>query len=218
MSEITVGVPECAKVRVFVDFLKKRDYLVSGLDGRASVFLICSDHVQDPTVVAAAQGFAGPKLVLGTAPPDWLNTTSIRMPALPIDVEGRIRQHFTPEAASSGRKVLMVEDDATAAHWLSAALKVEGLSATVCEGFSELAAALASRPDFIVMDLNLAGMTGDQLGKIVRAQNIPLVIFSSESAERREAARIVTGALAAFPKDASLSEIAKFIRKHLEPS
>lgn len=215
MPEITIGVPVCSRIKVYADFLKKREYVVCALEGPASLLLICADHIRDPAVVKIATSFSGPKVVLGSESPDWPNTLAMRMPALPIDVEGKIRQLLTKGASSSGHKVLMVEDDATAALSLSAALKAEGLDVTVCGGFSELASALALRPDFIVMDLNLPGITGDQLGAMVRAQNIPMVIFSSEGKERLEAARVATGALAVFPKDARLSEIATFIRSRL---
>ena len=218
MPEIAIGVPECRRIKIYTDFMKKRGYLLCGLDGRASVFLICADHLQDPQVITAAGAFPGPKFVLGPSPAEWENTHSIAMRALPIDVEGRIRQLFSEGASSSGHKVLMVEDDPIAALSLSGALKAEGLEVAVCGDFSELASALAQRPDFIVMDLNLPGITGDQLGEMVRAQNIPMVIFSSEGKERLESARLRMGALAAFPKDVRLSEIATFIRSRLARS
>lgn len=215
MAEITIGLPDCPRVRIYADFLKKRDYALCGLEEKASIFLICPDHAEDSAVAAAALAFDGPKLVLGAKPQGWPNTQTIRMPALPIDVEGRIRELLTTGTSSAPHRVLLVEDDPAAALSLGAALKSAGLGVSVCTGFAELASALALRPDFIVMDLNLPGITGDQLGEMVRAQNIPMAIVSSESRERLEAARLKTGALAAFPKNTRLSEISDFIQRHL---
>jgi len=215
MAEITVGLPDCPRIKMYADFLKKRDYPLCGLEGKASVFLICPDHAQDDTVAAAARAFGGPKLVLGAHPEGWPNTQTIRMPALPIDVEGKIRELLTAGTSSASHRVLLVEDDPTTAVSLSSVLKAAGMGVTVCTGFSELASALALRPDFIVMDLNLPGITGDQLGEMVRAQNIPMAIFSSEGPDRLETARIKTGALVAFPKDTRLSEISDFIQRQL---
>ena len=40
------------------------------------------------------------------------------------------------------------------------------------------------RPELIVMDLNLPGLSGEKLGEMIRKQKIPVVIFSSEREDR----------------------------------
>jgi DNA-binding response OmpR family regulator len=96
-----------------------------------------------------------------------------------------------------------------------AALEEAGFDVRSVAGFGLVQSEMNLRPDLILMDLNLPGLSGEQLGEILRSQGVPIVIFSSAPPERLEAARACIGAVAAFSKGVPLPEIAAWIRGHL---
>jgi CheY-like chemotaxis protein len=216
---IVVGLVDCPTLRMYQQFLARRGYTVRGVPATdASVLVLCSDHAADPTLRSAGASFIGPKLLLGFDPPaGWVKAQRLRTPLLPLDLERLVLELCvgSREAATS-YSVLVVEDDATTAATVARAFQDGGLRVQSCGGFAEMAKALQSRPDFILMDLNLPGLSGEKLGEIIRVKRIPVAVFSSEPAARLEEARERIGAVAAFPKDTHLPGMAEWIRGYLD--
>jgi CheY-like chemotaxis protein len=216
---IVVGLVECPTLRMYQQFLVRRGYTVRPIPATdAAVLVLCSDHASDPTLRSAGAAFIGPKLLLGFDPPaGWVKAQRLKTPLLPLDLERLVLELCagSREAATS-YSVLVVEDDATTAATVARAFQDGGLRVQSCGGFAEMAKALQSRPDFILMDLNLPGLSGEKLGEIIRLKHIPVAVFSSEPLARIEAARLRIGGVAAFPKETPLRNVADWIRKYLD--
>ncbi|MES2076891.1 MAG: hybrid sensor histidine kinase/response regulator [Pseudomonadota bacterium] len=72
--------------------------------------------------------------------------------------------------AAAPASVLVVDDNDDAADSLAALLELEGFSvATAYDGAGAVAAAVAGRPDVVVMDLGMPGMDGYQAARQIRA-------------------------------------------------
>ena len=217
---LVIGLVDCPALRLHEQFLRRRGYGVRHLPSTdASVLVVCADHAQDAKIAAAATAFIGPKLVLGFDPPaGWINTRRLRTPLLPLDLEQAVLDSCAPGRPVNGSSysVLVVEDDPTISASVARTLGDHGFDVRTCGGFAQMAAGLQTRPDFIVMDLNLPGLSGEKLGEIIRGKQIPIAVFSSEPAARLEEARQRMGAVAAFPKDTPLRAMATFIRTHLD--
>ncbi len=75
-----------------------------------------------------------------------------------------------PEVESILR-VLCVDDNRDTADSLAALMQIAGFEAVACyDGESALAAASTFHPNVCVLDLNMPGMGGDELGQRVRAE------------------------------------------------
>jgi len=98
--------------------------------------------------------------------------------------------------AESILRVLCVDDNRDAADTLGILLELVGFEARVCyDGKTALVAAEEFRPDAAILDLSMPGMTGDELGRLLRerpwARQIPLVALTAlgdEEARRRTTA------------------------------
>ena len=93
-------------------------------------------------------------------------------------------------------RILCVDDNRDAADTLGVLLELAGYQARVCyDGDTALEAAEDFRPDAAILDLSMPGMTGDELGRRLRAtdwgRTLPLVALtalSGEDARQRTAA------------------------------
>lgn len=224
MADVVVGVVDCPGLRMYADFLGRRGYLIRSFskeppESGCAVLIFCSDHLSDESIQRIGGQFQGHKLILNAPPPeDWINTRSLSLPLLPLELEQQISSLTEDKQVQEGNAlhILVVEDDVTAAMTLVRSFQEGGFSVKVCRGYAELATAIQTRPDLIVMDLNLPGVSGEKLGEMIRRQNIPVVIFSSEDRERLEEARKRIGAIACFPKGTSQRTMREWIRNYLQ--
>lgn len=219
MEKLKVALVDCPSLRMYSDFLKRRGYEIARVpDNSAAAWVICVDHATDPAIEAVGEEFAGPKFVLGAdAPKTWKAARALALPLLPLDLEQRLRKLAAPAVApASDIVVLVVEDDPVILSSVSSAISDGGMTVRGCSSFAHLAASLMPPPHFIVLDLNLPGLSGEQLGDIIRSKQIPTAIFSAEAPQRLEDAKTRIGAVAAFPKEANLASMAAWIRSHVE--
>jgi CheY-like chemotaxis protein len=92
-------------------------------------------------------------------------------------------------------RILCADDDHDTADTLAMMLEIVGLTATACyDGRTALAAAEATHPDVLILDLSMPGLTGDEVGRRVRAQTwgsstvlVALTGLPEEEARRRTA-------------------------------
>ena len=137
----------------------------SGGTGMGSEFLI---HL--PVVVEPLPAAAGAAAGATTGAANWTaadetvadeTVADEAAGALPAPVAG---------AAAAAASVLVVDDNDDAADSLAALLELEGFSvATAYDGAGAVAAAVAGRPDVVVMDLGMPGMDGYQAARQIRA-------------------------------------------------
>jgi CheY-like chemotaxis protein len=180
------------------------------------VLICCADHVG--THEAAVASLDAPKLVVGADPPaSWRNAERLERPLLPLDLETRVNALLEGRpAVPSSYRVLIVDDDAVVRAAAESAFSRAGFEARSVGGFASVQTEMKRRPDVVLMDLSLPGLSGEKLGEILRRQGVPIVVFSSAGPERLEAARASIGAIAAFAKGVSLSLVAAQVRQHLD--
>src|SRR3977135_1274015 len=80
-------------------------------------------------------------------------------------------------------RVLVVDDDPALAEMLGIVLRSEGfLPSFVADGERALAAFRDSRPDIVLLDLMLPGMSGIDVARAIRAESgVPIVMLTAKS-------------------------------------
>ncbi|GAB3992665.1 hypothetical protein GCM10029992_02380 [Glycomyces albus] len=80
-------------------------------------------------------------------------------------------------------RVLVVDDDPALAEMLGIILRTEGFTPTfVTDGEKALAAFKEHRPDIVLLDLMLPGMSGIDVAKAIRAESgVPIVMLTAKS-------------------------------------
>ena len=114
---------------------------------------------------------------------------------------------ITSSAAETGRTILVIEDSATQALHLQTLLQEAGLR-VVCasDGPSGLNLAYQSRPDLIVLDVQMPGMNGFQVCQALKGSpetnKIPVIMFTRHDDPEAVILGLQTGVTDYIPKDA----------------
>lgn len=117
---------------------------------------------------------------------------------------------------SSGKKILVVDDNTDAANMTAQMLQLYGLDVRVAYGGAEgLALARATRPDLIFLDIGMPMMDGYQVAEAVRADDtlskvmlVALTAWGDEASRNRARAAGFDMHLTKPAKIAELVEIA----------
>lgn len=108
-----------------------------------------------------------------------------------------------PTPVHARRKIMVVDDDTVVCTALSALLSARGYSVTCrSQALGTSLAILRDKPDVVVLDVDMPGLTGDAISKILlNNKPAPAVIFYSSRSDE-ELGRIVseTRALGAIRK------------------
>lgn len=132
----------------------------------------------------------------------------------PADVERDSR------AAAASRTVLVVDDDPGVRDLLRFILEGEGLVVETAEnGYQGLARALYRRPSLVMLDLNVAFLSGEVVARELRAtygDSLPIVLVSG-NAEVEEVAQRV-GADGYLAKPFSWNGVLGVLRRSLAPA
>jgi PAS domain S-box-containing protein len=99
----------------------------------------------------------------------------VRLPALSEERKEELRRKQVnakqPVDSSPARRLLVVDDNADAAESLAVLFRLEGHEVRVaCDGPAALAAARASPPEVVVLDLGMPGMDGFEVARRLRKQ------------------------------------------------
>jgi len=116
------------------------------------------------------------------------------------------------------KRVLVIEDDESLVLGLTHALEAEGYEVHVARtGSDGLRQALEDRPDLVLLDLMLPGMSGYEICKRLRDQNVrcPVIILTSRSEENDRVFGLELGADDYVTKPFSLRELLARVRAHL---
>jgi twitching motility two-component system response regulator PilH len=122
--------------------------------------------------------------------------------------------------ASKDRKtVLIVEDSATQAQTIRVMLEQNGLNVLCAfDGLSGLRKAQEVHPDLIVMDVNMPGLNGFQVVRVLKddpkTADIPIVMLTSSSTPEAAITGLTSGAIDYIPKDVfAMSVLIETIRQ-----
>jgi len=112
--------------------------------------------------------------------------------------------------------VLLVEDDATIAIVITAALEAEGFQVTHCDSIAERDRLIAARRfDALVTDVMLTDGDGIETIGTVRAAapDMPIIILSAQNTLDTAVRASDTGAFEYFPKPFDIDELARTVRQ-----
>lgn len=107
-------------------------------------------------------------------------------------------------------RILVVDDDGDACELLATVLGQAGYSVEVArDGFEALAMMAAKRPDLVLTDLQMPGMTGIELVSRVheQARDMPAVIMTAAETRDLCTAAEAYGCTSCLPKPINLDEL-----------
>ena len=112
------------------------------------------------------------------------------------------------------RSVLVVEDEPTVRETLAEALAEDGLTVTTAaNGPEALERFRADRPDLVLLDLMLPGMSGIEVCRVIRAESsIPILMLTARDSELDKVLGLELGADDYVTKPFSLRELQARIR------
>jgi DNA-binding response OmpR family regulator len=118
------------------------------------------------------------------------------------------------------RTVLVVEDEPTVRETLAEALTEDGLRVvTAADGGAALTRFRADKPDLVVLDLMLPGMSGIEVCRVIRAESqVPILMLTARSSELDKVLGLELGADDYVTKPFSLRELQARIRALLRRS
>ncbi len=116
------------------------------------------------------------------------------------------------------KRVLIIEDDDSMVFGLTGALEAEGYEVdSALTGPEGLRRVIDERPDLIILDLMLPGMSGFELCKRIRDRQIrcPIIMLTSRSEENDRVFGLELGADDYVTKPFSLRELLARVRAHI---
>jgi two-component system, OmpR family, KDP operon response regulator KdpE len=122
--------------------------------------------------------------------------------------------------SKGGARILVVDDEAEIVRALQRSLTAHGFEVfTASSGEEALEAVAHHRPDLMVLDLGLPGMSGLEVCREVRAQsNLPIIVLSVKDTERDKVLALDLGADDYVSKPFGMNEVLARIRVALRHS
>jgi len=122
----------------------------------------------------------------------------------------------------SRKEILVVEDDFSSRKLVTVALQPDYDIAQATTGVEAIDQAHASRPDLIIMDLELPGIRGDEVMERLKAdtstRDIPVIVTTALDPESLPVKRaIAAGAAKILYKPTPLKIFEKEVRRYLSP-
>ncbi|MFL5662675.1 MAG: response regulator transcription factor [Ktedonobacteraceae bacterium] len=116
--------------------------------------------------------------------------------------------------SKSGARILVVDDEIEILRALQRSLTAHGFEVfTASSGEEALEAIAHHRPDLMLLDLGLPGISGLEVCKRVRAEsNLPIIVLSVKDAERDKVQALDLGADDYVPKPFGIDEVLARIR------
>ena len=115
-----------------------------------------------------------------------------------------------------GYRILIADDEAMLVDILSAHLEREGYAVTLAKNSQEVLDELGTRPDLILLDINMPGMDGLELCRAIRdAVSCPILFLTARITEQDKIRGFQAGGDDYITKPFSLSELSARIAAHL---
>ncbi len=128
---------------------------------------------------------------------------------------GAVERTVMRRADGNPISILVVDDEAVLAELVSMALRYEGWNiATAADGASAIAAARATRPDAVVLDVMLPDMSGLEVLRKLRVENphLPVLVLTAKDALEDRIAGLTAGGDDYVTKPFSLEEVVLRLR------
>jgi two-component system KDP operon response regulator KdpE len=118
------------------------------------------------------------------------------------------------EMTKGGARILVVDDEIEIMRALQRSLTAHGFEVfTAASGEEALEAIARHRPDLMILDLGLPGMSGLEVCRRVRAQsNLPIIVLSVKDAERDKVTALDLGADDYVSKPFGMDEVLARVR------
>jgi PAS domain S-box-containing protein len=188
------------------------DILLPGEDGMAILGQLkgASATRAIPVVVVSITDHRELGLSLGAV--EWLVK-----PVQRDDFVTAVRRSMGTMPAGHTPTVLVVDDEAPTVELLTEILNRNGLRAlSATDGRTGVELALAHRPDVIVLDLVMPGMTGFQVVRQLRdhpaGRNIPILVFTGKELTAEDRERLLDGVQAVVRKDGAAELLVELAR------
>src|SRR5713101_3404091 len=122
--------------------------------------------------------------------------------------------------SKSGARILVVDDEVEILRALQRSLTAHGFEVfTASSGEDALEAIIQHRPDLMLLDLGLPGISGLEVTKRVREQSsLPIIVLSVKDAERDKVQALDLGADDYVSKPFGMNEVLARIRVALRHS
>ena len=115
-----------------------------------------------------------------------------------------------------GYRILIADDEAMLVDILSAHLEREGYTVSLAKNSQEVLDELGTRPDLILLDINMPGMDGLELCRAIRdAVSCPILFLTARITEQDKIRGFQAGGDDYITKPFSLSELSARIAAHL---
>ncbi|MFP4009788.1 MAG: response regulator transcription factor [Spirulinaceae cyanobacterium] len=115
-------------------------------------------------------------------------------------------------------KILVIEDEAKLAHFIELELKYEGYEVKVAlDGFNGLTTARETRPDLVILDWMLPGISGIEICRRLRdtQDKVPIILLTAKDEVSDRVAGLDAGADDYMVKPFSVEELLARVRAHL---
>jgi DNA-binding response OmpR family regulator len=115
-------------------------------------------------------------------------------------------------------KILVIEDEAKLAHFIELELKYEGYEVKVAlDGFNGLTTARETRPDLVILDWMLPGISGLEICRRLRdtQDKVPIILLTAKDEVSDRVAGLDAGADDYMVKPFSVEELLARVRAHL---
>lgn len=114
----------------------------------------------------------------------------------------------------NGMRILIIEDEKTVSHFLSAHFKIKNYECEIAEtGVRGLQLAIEFRPEIIILDLGLPDISGlDILIKLRSWNETPIIILTANDSDEEKIKALDSGADDYLTKPFNISELEARIR------
>jgi DNA-binding response OmpR family regulator len=122
----------------------------------------------------------------------------------------------------AGATILVVDDEPDVTSYLAAVLSVRGYrTVTAASGAEALESAAHARPDLVILDIMMPGMTGWEVLRRLRETSladVPVIVLSARESPQDVAEGLQLGVRSYLGKTAGLDRLLAEIRSALEPA
>ncbi len=118
---------------------------------------------------------------------------------------------------SEKKKILMADDEKNILTFSGDILRQEGYEVIIAQdGISAFEKALKEKPDLIILDRNMPGMTGDEVCQKIRAtndlKNIPIIFLSGQDSKSQIIQGYSEGANEYLTKPFNVNELVETVK------
>jgi diguanylate cyclase (GGDEF)-like protein len=174
------------------------------LAGRAPLVLLAEESGFEARLAAARAGVAAvvPKPLEVNELADWLD-------------------HFAGSRTEAAASILVVDDDALLAEAYALALRQAGMQVTAVSDPGQAIAAIAgAMPDLVLMDMQMPGIDGIELARVIRQTrrnlSLPILFLSAEQDPQKQMLARRLGGDDFIPKPVDLGRLVDLVRLRAE--